>query len=151
MKQVFTHILVTLLTLLKVWVYESKRLLWRNLNPYTTCMRNIKSNCVNWMGKTFICSSFNKYIICHSEHKQMSIWIWKEWLELSQNNEKVSKKFSISTLSILVECDARLYLIGFPTLLGKIQQTLIEEKPYECWTVYLLLFAPVYFLIQYVV
>ena len=78
---------------------------------------------------------------------QVSFPKWKEGLYIFQNNEKIGKIFNISTLGRFVERAIRLYLIGFQTSLGRHQQTPTEDKPYECWTVYLLLFVLVHFLV----
>ena len=139
-----THVLVTLPNLLKELVHENKkRLLWRNLNSYTTCLWGTESHTV-WIQCTTIYFFF-LYLECHVSH--VTLPKRKEGLYLFQNNEKIGKIFSISTVGRFVECAIRLYLIGFQTSLGRHQQTHTEDKPYECWTVYLLLFVLVHFLV----
>lgn len=98
-------------------------------------MRNRKSNYVNSVEKSFICSSFNKNIICHSEYKQVTIGIWKEGWDLSPNNTKIKKIFGIPTLIRLFEYDTNLYLIVFPSSFGRHQQTHSENQSYEFCTV----------------
>ena len=78
---------------------------------------------------------------------QVSFPKLKEGLHIFQNNEKIGKIFSISTLGRFVECAIRSYLVGFLNFLVRHQQTHTEDKPYECWTVPLLLFVLLHFLV----
>ena len=78
---------------------------------------------------------------------QVSFPKWKEGLYLFQNNEKIGSILSISTLARFVECAIRSYLVGFLNFLVRHQQTHTEDKPYECWTVPLLLFVLLHFLV----
>ena len=120
-KSFITHILlVIVLSLMRAGESRVKgQLLWRNLNIYTTSLW--KSNLEDSLWKSFIhYSSFHTYmsyihiyIICHSWHKCMSIWLWKDlaYLFLRTIKKKNCSSHVECTYSILSKNAKLIYFL----------------------------------------